>query len=43
VGTTLTSITTDGLLRVDNLYLSPNKLLCVSPTMEAPAQEVARR
>jgi subtilisin family serine protease len=39
VATTLTSITTDGLLRADNLNRSPNKLLYVSPTMEAPAPE----
>ena len=43
VGTALTSITTDGLLRADNLNRSPNKLLYVSPTMEAPVEEVAGR
>lgn len=41
VGTTLTSITTDGLLRADNLNRSPNKLLYVSPTMEAPIAQAA--
>lgn len=39
VATTLTGITTDGLLRADNLNRSPNKLLYVSPTMEAPDPE----
>ncbi len=41
VATTLTSITTDGMLRTDNLNRSPNKLLYVSPTMEAPIAEGA--
>ncbi|WP_306210103.1 S8 family peptidase [Actinoplanes sp. RD1] len=43
VAATLTGIATTGLLRADNLNRSPNKLLYVSPTMEAPVEGAQRR